>query len=206
MLSVFGFCAVLGGTILVVQTVLSAVGFGFSGLDFDVDMGEVDMSDVNLGDVNTGDVDAGDGIVGHGSWAGFHVFKVLSFRTMVAGITFFGLTGWGTLNSTNSPFLAMAAAVMAGLTAVILVYFLYRAMYSLRNQGNVSSDKLVGATGSVYVRIPAQGKGAGKVLVSQQNRTMEYEAFSTGKELSTGTQITVIKVVSPTAVEVCEVR
>ena len=196
MLNVFIFCSVLGGTILVIQTLLSTVGFGFSGLDVDVDLGDVDL----------GDVDAADGIVGHGPWAGFHVFKAVSFRTMVAGVAFFGLAGWGTLNNTDSPVFAMIAAILAGLAAIFLVYFLYRWMNSLRYEGNVSSEKLVGATGSVYIRIPAQGKGAGKVLVTQQSRTMEYEAFSTGKELATGTQITVLKVISPTAVEVSEVR
>ena len=187
----FMFCSVLGGTMLVIQTLMSVIGFGDTEMDTDVD---------------TGDVDVGDSSVEHGHSAGFHVFKVISFRTMVAGMTFFGLAGWGTLIGTKNPFIAVVAAVLAALAAIFLVYSLYRWMDSLRYQGNVSSDKLTGATGSVYVRIPAQGKGAGKVLVAQQNRTMEYEAFSTGKELPTGTQITVIKVISPTAVEVIEVR
>jgi len=188
MLNVFFFCSVLGGTILVIQTLLAVVGLGFGDLDLDVD------------------VAAGDGDLGHDLSAGFHILRVISLRTMVAGITFFGLAGWGTLVGTESPFYAIIVAVLAGLAAIFIVYFLYRWINTLNDQGNVSSDKLVGATGSVYVRVPAHGKGAGKVLVTQQNRTMEYEAFSTGRELSTGTQITVSKVISPTAVEVSEVR
>ncbi|MCL2118641.1 MAG: hypothetical protein FWH27_09475 [Planctomycetaceae bacterium] len=189
--TVFMFCSVLGGTILVIQTLLSVIGFGDTETDVDVD---------------TGDFDTGDSAVGHSHSSGFHIFKVISFRTMVAGITFFGLAGWGTLIGTENPLYAALVAVLAGLAAVFLVYFLYRWMDSMRYQGNVSGEKLVGATGSVYVRIPAQGKGVGKVLVTQQHRTMEYEAISVGKELSTGTQITVLKVVSPTVVEVSEVR
>jgi len=190
--NVFIFCSVLGGTILVVQTVLAAIGFGFGGLDVDIDLGDADIPD---------------GMVGHGHAFGDHMFKVISLRTMIAGITFFGLAGWLTLVCTDgNPVFAMIVAVLAGLAAVYLVYFLYRWINAMRYQGNVSDDQLIGATGSVYVRIPAQGKGAGKVLVSQQNRTMEYEAFSAGRELPTGTQITVLKVISPTAVEVGEVR
>jgi len=200
--NVFIFCSVLGGTILVVQTVLAAVGFGFGGLDVDIDMGDTD-----LGGVDAGDVDMGDGMVGHGSSFGVHIFKVISLRTMIAGITFFGLAGWLTLVCTGgNQIIAMIVALLAGMAAIYLVYFLYRWINAMRYQGNVSSDQLIGAAGSVYVRIPAQGKGAGKVLVSQQNRTMEYEAFSAGRELPTGTQITVLKVISPTAVEVGEVR
>jgi hypothetical protein len=194
------FCSVLGGTILVVQTLLAVIGFGFEGMD-------VDVGDTDMGDVDTGDADMGDGAVGHGHSFGYHMFKVISLRTMIAGVTFFGLAGWATLTGTGgNQILAMIVAVLAGLVAIYTVYFLYRWINLMRYQGNVSSDKLVGATGSVYVRIPAQSTGAGKVLVSQQNRTMEYEAFSAGRELPTGTQITVLKVISPTTVEVGEVR
>ena len=187
--SIFIFCSVLGGTILVIQTLLTVVGVGDFGMDVDIDV----------------DVDAG-GEVGHGAAFGFQMLKVVSLRSMVAGVTFFGLAGWGTLISTENRIFASLAAILAGWVAILLVYYLYRWIDSMRYQGNVSGEKLLGATGSVYVRIPAQGKGAGKVLVTQQNRTMEYEAFSNGRELSTGTQITVIRVISPTAVEVSEVR
>jgi membrane-bound ClpP family serine protease len=196
--NVFIFCSALGGTILVVQTLLAVIGFGFEGMD-------VDVGDTDMGDVDAGDADMG-GTVGHGHSFGYQMFKVISLRTMIAGVTFFGLAGWATLTGTDSQPLAILVAVLAALVAIYAVYFLYRWINLMRYQGNVSSDKLIGATGSVYLRIPAQGKGAGKVLVSQQNRTMEYEAFSAGRELPTGTQITVLKVISPTTVEVGEVR
>ena len=188
MLHVFIFCSVLGGTILVIQTLLSIIGVG----DFDTDV-DVDV-----------DVDTGEGGGHHHS--DLSILKVISFRTIVAGTTFFGLAGWGTLSSTGSPLYAIVAAIVMALIAVYLVYFLYRWMDSMKYQGNVSEDKLLGAVGSVYVRIPPQGKGSGKVLVMQQNRTMEYEALSVGRELATGTQIVVTKVVSPSTVEVSEVR
>lgn len=189
MLHVFMFCSVLGGTILVIQTLLSVIGIGDTDMDVDFEV----------------DVDAPDGEVGH-HHSGYSVFKVVSFRTMVAGITFFGLAGWGTLAATGNPLYAVIAAVLAGLAAIFIVYSIYKWMDSMKFQGNVSEEKLVGATGSVYVRVPPQGKGAGKVLVTQQNRTMEYEAFSADAELSTGTQIVVTKVISHSAVEVAEVK
>jgi NfeD-like. len=188
MLQVFVFCSVFGGTILVIQTLLTLLGIGdMDGVGDDVDFD-------------------GDGSeVGH-SHSGFGVFKFVSLRTAVAGIAFFGLAGWGMLASTGNPLLAIVAAALAGLTAVFVVYSIYKWMDSMKYDGNVSEKNLVGATGSVYVRVPPQGKGAGKVLVTQQNRTMEYEALSSSVELPTGTQITVTKVISPSTVEVSEVR
>jgi len=199
--NLFIFCSVFGGTILVVQTGLAVIGLGFDSLDVDVDLSGTDLSNVDTDNADLG------GAFGHGHSFGYHMFKVISLRTMIAGTTFFGLAGWAALVGTGgNQIVAMTIAVLAGMTAIFTVYFLYRWINVMRYQGNASDDKLVGAAGSVYVRIPAQGKGAGKVLVSQQNRTMEYEAFSTGRELPTGTQITVLKVISPTTVEVGEVR
>lgn len=184
MLYVFVFCSILGSTILVLQTLLLILGIGDTEVEVDVDF---------------------DGDVGH-THSNFGVFKVVSIRTMIAGIAFFGLAGWGTLAATDSPVYAIIVAILAALAAVFIVYSVYKWMDSMKFQGNVSEAKLLGATGSVYVRIPPQGKGAGKVLVTQQNRTMEYEAFSIDAELPTGTQVTVTKVISPSAVEVSEVR
>ncbi|MDR1384472.1 MAG: DUF1449 family protein [Planctomycetaceae bacterium] len=192
---IFLFCAILGGVILLIQTVLTLFGLGG---DSDVDLDLNADADIDI-DVNSE--------IGHAHGSDFHFFRVMSLRTVVAGITFFGLAGCGTYAGTKSNLISSIAAVIAGTIAVYVVYRLYRWMDSYRFSGNVTVEKLAGAVGTVYVRIPAEGKGAGKVLVIQQNRTMEYEAVSNAKkELASGTQITVVKVISPSMVEVAEVR
>ena len=72
----------------------------------------------------------------------------------------------------------------------------------MKEDGSLSEKTLVGCTGSVYVRIPSTKSGNGKVLVSQQGRTVEYEAITAGEELKSGIPITVVAVVSSTTVEV----
>ncbi|MDR1494215.1 MAG: hypothetical protein LBT05_16055 [Planctomycetaceae bacterium] len=188
---VFLFCAILGGIVLVIQTVLTLFGLGGnSDMDFDWEV----------------NVDA-DGGIDHAHNSDFHFFRIISLRTLVAGITFFGLAGCGTYAGTKNNLISSLAAIVAGTIAVILVYRLYRWIDSYRFSGNVTVETLVGAVGTVYVRIPPEGKGAGKVLVTQQNRTMEYEAISNNpKELQSGTQIAVVKILSPSVVEVTEVH
>ena len=93
-------------------------------------------------------------------------------------------------------------AIIFGLVAIVVVYYLYRSIEQLKADGTVSEKTLVGATGSVYVRIPGNNEGIGKVLLSQQGRTMEYEAITLGPELISGTPISVVRVVSPNVVEV----
>jgi membrane-bound ClpP family serine protease len=178
LMGVYFVCAVFGCTLVFLQFLLTLVGFG--GGD----------------DLDSGDIDA----VEHSATA--DIFKVLSVRTIIAGIAFFGLGGLAGLTGGTSKPVSVVIAVAAGLTAVYTVFYLYRSVARLKSDGSVSDKTLVGSTGNVYLRIPSSGGGAGKVLVNQQNRTMEYEAVSSGDELKVGTAITVVRIVSSTTVEV----
>ena len=185
--------AVFGCTMMILQLLLLTLGLG--GMDGDVDADGGDMGD-------GGDADGGDGEqhVSHASSA--DIFKVLSIRTIVAALAFFGLGGLIGLSATGSKPLSVVLAVGFGLIAMYVVYYLYLSIARLKSDGSISEKTLVGCMGNVYVRIPGQGKGSGKVLVTQQERTMEYEAITPGDELKTGTPIIVVRIVSPTTVEV----
>ncbi|MCL2304395.1 MAG: hypothetical protein FWC43_03535 [Planctomycetaceae bacterium] len=186
-------CAVFGGVVMVMQFLLTALGVG----------GGEDADGVDLPD------DAGGGPVveHHGA---FGLLRVLSFRTVVAGATFFGLGGLAGIYAAPkfglapnlAPLLSICTATLFGLSAVYIVHYLYRWMYSLRYDGSVNLQTLVGSNGSVYVRIPPYGATGGKVLVNHQERTMEYEAITQGEELKAGTPIQVVRVISETVVEV----
>ena len=54
----------------------------------------------------------------------------------------------------------------------------------------------------VYLRIPGSGGGKGKITVSIQGRNKEYEATTQGPELSTGSEVRVVRQTSPNTFEV----
>jgi membrane protein implicated in regulation of membrane protease activity len=190
LMGVYFVCAVFGGTLMVLQLLLSLVGLG--GAEGD-DIGD------SGGDV--GDVD-NDTYFGEHSQT-VEIFKVLSLRTIVAGIAFFGLGGLAGLTGGTSSPVSVILAIALGLIAILIVYYLYRSFTYLRSDGSISSKTLVGALGNVYLKIPAAGNGSGKVLVNQQDRTMEYEAITASEsDLKTGSPIVVVGIVSPTMVEV----
>ena len=185
-------CAVFGGTIMVMQFLLTSLGFGV-GEDAGVELP---------------DETSGASVTDHHGAVG--LLRILSFRTIVAGTTFFGLgglTGGFAVSEFNlprflKPYLSIGVAVLLGLMAIYIVHYLYRWMYTLRYDGSVNFQTLAGANGSVYVRIPPHGATGGKVLVNHQERTMEYEAITPGEELKAGTPIKVVRVVSERVVEV----
>ncbi len=179
-------CTLFGGTVLLLQLFMTLVGFGG---DHDSGGGDIDIAD-------------GSGPDGIGHSDTVDLFKVISFRTVVAGLTFFGLGGLGGITGGFPKPISVVFAAVAGFAAIFIVYYLYKSIAKLKSDGSVSVKSLVGAKGTVYLRIPAEQSGIGKVLVSQQDRTMEYEAITLGDELKNGTPITVVRVVSPTTVEV----
>jgi N-acetylglutamate synthase/N-acetylornithine aminotransferase len=58
----------------------------------------------------------------------------------------------------------------------------------------------VGCNGSVYLTIPGQRAGEGKVQLSINNSVREYSAVTDGDTLRTGAQIRVVEVLSPDTV------
>jgi hypothetical protein len=172
-------CAVFGGALVLLQFLLMLLGF--DGSDDSGDYGNAD------GHSATGDI-----------------FKVLSLRTLTAGIAFFGFGGLAGLTAELKPSMSVLIAIISGLTAMYIVYFLYQSAARLKEDGSLTNETLVGSTGSVYVRIPPAKSGIGKVLICQQGRTIEYEALTAGDELKATTPIVVVGIVSSTTVEVAQ--
>jgi hypothetical protein len=214
MTSVFVICAALGGTILVCQVLLGLLGLGGdafhgdAGGGFDADVGS---TDVHL-DLSGGDHDLGAGH-GDGHGDGTHgesehpyyvarLFGVLSFRSVVAALTFFGLSGLAAQSAGASRPTVFLVALGAGAAALYGVYFLMRSLYSLKHEGTAHIERAVGRPASVYLRIPGQNSGTGKIQLNLQNRTMEYLAVTVGDAIPTGARVVVSSIVNPTTVVV----
>ncbi len=96
----------------------------------------------------------------------------------------------------------MLVAVVAGAAAMYLVFWLMQSLCNLRSEGTVRMERAVGRHGTVYLRIPPQRSGAGKVMLDLQNRTVEVGAVTSGPELPTGAKIEVVDLIAPGTVEV----
>jgi membrane protein implicated in regulation of membrane protease activity len=217
MFYLFIICAVLGGTIMVGQMVLTLVGalgdaggdggHGFggdahdSGGDFHADAHDVS------GNGHEGDVHSGEG---HDSQTQAHVhdhgssvfFRMLSIRTLVAALAFFGLAGLAAHAAEWTQLGQLVVALLTGFAAMYGVFWVMQALGRLRSEGTIRIQRAVGKEASVYLRIPAERRGAGKVHVQLQHRTMEYAAVTAGPEVRTGEKVIVIAVIGPDTLEV----
>ncbi len=195
MLTVYMVCAGVGSALLLLQFALTLFGIGGE----DADAGHVD-ADFH-GDID-GDFHA-DGHAGaHDAHDSSWFFGMLSFRTLVAAIAFFGLAGMAGTKAGMSPYISFVAAVAAGSAALFVVAWIMRTMYGLDSEGTVHIESAMGQVASVYLPIPANKSGAGKVTVKIQDRTMEYQAITSEDALSTGARVVVTGIVGSDTLEV----
>lgn len=171
-------CAVTGGALLAFQLVMSFIGVGGSDLDTDADHGN-----------------------GH-HWGAGTLLGFLTVRNLIAGLTFFGLIGLAATSAGWSRPVAAAAAGGAGIVAMALMGLAMRGIMSLQDEGTIDIHRAVGQTGTVYLSVPGNKSGAGKVHVELQNRTAEYQAVTFQEHLPTGAKIVVVDVIGPDTVEV----
>jgi hypothetical protein len=203
MVTFFIFCAVAGGTILVCQLVLTLVGLGGDPADLGgADAGH-DGSDFHAGH----DGDSPEGHDAHGHHGSTWLFGVISFRTLVAATTFFGLGGM-VAESLGQPSLAQVVVALAcGAAAMYTVHGILRLFARLAEDNTVRIRRAVGANATVYLTIPANRSGTGKVHVNVQGRLLEYPAITPNEEkLTTGAKVVVIGVVGTDTLEVEPLR
>ncbi len=194
-------CAIAGSVVLLTQVALTLFGGdGFGDADgaghVDFDSGHIDVSSGTPDDTEVGEdfLEA--------SSESFWAFEMLSFRALAALIAFFGLGGLAAREAGSGPTFSFMIAALAGVLAMVIVAWLMRLLLNLRSEGTVHMGTALGALGEVYLTIPGDKQGLGKVTVTVQNRTMEYEAVTGGESLPTGTRIAVVDIVGPNTVEV----
>jgi hypothetical protein len=163
-------CAVVGGAVLLLQTLLLLFG------------GDVDgESDVD------GDSDG---------------FSLLSLRAIASFLAFFGLAGWGGTEAGWSTAMTMGVAMGAGLAMLFAVAWLMTLFRKAHEQGNIDPANAVGLPAKVYLRIPGKNKGKGKITVSVQSRSVEFQAMTSGKEIPTGAEVRILSQTTPDTFEV----
>jgi hypothetical protein len=191
MYSIYLFLAVIGGTVLVCQFVLTLVGLG-SGHDLPDDLSVDHGSDFHDGDGTDGINDPGDAAHESGQHASTWLFGVISFRTLVAGSTFFGLGGLAASEAGLRLFPQLGIAIVCGLGAMYGVHWIMTLIGRLGEDGTVRIQRAIGQEGTVYVPIPGGKSRAGKVQLRLQNRLMEYAAVTNSSDrLPTGMKVRV---------------
>lgn len=145
----------IGGSVIFAITAIAAL-FGMGGAesgDIDVDMdGEIDIVHPD---------------------SGIFDFKLISFRSILAFIAMFG---WGGVVFGEYGWKGFGIAIACGLVTMVITAYLIMSILKLQQSGTRANASLVGQKGTVYLAIPAGGRG--KVILDLGDSTREIAAFS----------------------------
>ncbi len=194
---VLALMAIPATLILVIQTVLMLIGLGGEGADADADVGADIDTDVDVDTAVDFDTDA-DGVFGDElpegdiDPSGLDGLRIFSVRGIIAFFVVFGWTGIALDSAGVHPILSTVIGIIAGFLMMVLVAFIFRAIMKLENNGNIDNRNALGVAGTVYLKIPANREGVGKVNVMIQGALCERDAVTDSDEaLPTGSEIVV---------------
>ena len=158
--------------VFIIQSILTFIGADVDGAsDFDVD-----PSDMG------GDLDGG--------------INLYTFRNFINFILGFGWTAILLKDSIKSKAVLILIAALVGIGLVAVVMYLFRLLAKMQQSGNVDvRTQAVGCTGKVYIPIPAERSGEGKVQITINNSVREYQALTDGDAIKTDTPIKVVEVI-----------
>ena len=191
------FCAIIGGTWMLCQLAMTLCGLGGSESGDAVFDSGAGHSGADASGEASPDAD-GNGEHGSALW----FFKIVTVRTMTAAVAFFGLAGLAVQSSGGSPGQSLLGAGIAGFAAMYVVHWLLAQMFRFDADGTVNFVGLIGMTGNVYLRIPAERSAAGKIHVTTAQGTLELLAWSSGPAIATGTRVRITALTGDEAVDV----
>lgn len=171
----YWYIAIGASIVFIIQAIMSFIGADAdTGMDADFD----------------GDLDGGD-----------HPFQLFSLRNLVNFLLGFGWTGAAFYGSIGNNFVLAAVAFLVGAVFIALFFLIMRAIMKLSEDNTFKMEDAIGKTADVYMNIPGNKSGKGKVFVSVKGTTHELSAVTSGKEgINSGTLVKVTAIEGDTFV------
>ena len=199
------YCVAIPSTlILVIQSVLIIIGLGDGAPDINVsdtsglDMPGCDCAGCDITDAM--DASGSTDIVNPADAGALHLF---TFQGIVTFLCVFAWAGILTYMGCGLIPVALIVGFVLGAAAMFGVAKIIQLMGKLAESGNIVAKKYLGETGTVYIPIPADGKGTGKVNIALGERYVEFEAITEEAcELKSGETVRVTDVRSETTLVV----
>lgn len=177
---VFWYFAIPFTIVFIIQTILTFVGMG--------DEGDFDGVDEN---------EAGDGGTS---------FQIFTVRNFIIFFTIFGWTGIAAVNGGLNKTVTVLVAIFAGLIIMFIVAGIFYFMSRLTESGNMDLRNAVNRIGEVYITIPGNREGSGKIQLKFQEAIREIEAVTNEKAIPSGEMVRVAEVINEHVVLVERVK
>ena len=119
-------------------------------------------------------------------------FQLFTFRNFINFLLGFGWSIISFEKAIENQFVLILVSAVIGVLLVMAVMAIFRFMSRMEQSGTINMANAVGCRGNVYLKIPGEKRGEGKVQISIQGAI----ALTTGEELETGAPIRVVEVIN----------
>lgn len=169
LLRVFWFIALPATVIFIIQTILTFVGGdSMDGVDADFD-----------GDLNDAHAP----------------FQLFSFRNLIHFLLGFGWGGISFYAIIPNRTLLITVAVLAGILFVAVFFFVVKIFLKLAEDNSFQMKQTLHQTAEVYLTIPANRSGKGKILVSVGGSMHELDAMTeSDRPLPSQTPVRIVRI------------
>ncbi|MBU1145710.1 MAG: hypothetical protein KJ971_07680 [Firmicutes bacterium] len=153
-------------------------------------------------DIDGGDIDGSMDSFNDEPLSGFSGLKVLTLRGVLA---FLSIGAWVSFIASNYliPILSLLIGMACGALAAYLLALAFKAAMNLESEGNLNYENAIGKNGTVYIRVPNNKTGKGKVTLTFQERFVEVEAVTLEQiDLMPGTSVEITGLENETTVVV----
>jgi hypothetical protein len=105
-------------------------------------------------------------------------FQLLSLKNIVGFFAMFGWSGLGLLSAGMAPGFVIFLSIGCGLLMMVAMASLFYFMSKLAESGNLKMKNAIGRIGEVYLVIPGNRSGIGKVQITVQGTLQTLDAIT----------------------------
>ncbi len=122
-------------------------------------------------------------------------FQLFSFRNLINFLLGFGWTGVSFYNSIESQSLLILLSVLIGASFVYLFFIIIKQLMKLSENNSFNIKETLNKTAEVYLSIPENKTGKGKVMLSVRGSVHELDAMTNDQEkINTGSIVKIISI------------
>lgn len=168
LLRAFWYVAIPVSLIFIIQTVMTFLGVDSSdGLeaDFDGNFGEVEAP-----------------------------FQLFSLRNLINFLLGFSWTGISFFTTISNPIVLVALSLFVGVLFVYLFFIAMKQIQKLAENNSFDIANTLHKTAEVYLTIPENKKGKGKIMISVNGAFHELEAMTENQKIQSGSVVKVVKI------------
>ncbi len=168
LLRTFWFIAIPASIIFIIQMIMTFTG--------------TDSTDGISADFD-GDLSGGD--------APFQLFSLRNLINFLLGFSWTGISFYSTIASKT---ILIALALVIGSTFIFLFFIIIRQVQKLAEDNSFKISNTINKTAEVYLTIPGNKKGRGKIMISVNGAFHELTAMTENDSIPSGTVVKVTRI------------